>query len=344
MENNNIAQTQTPTQEYTPRKAAKYYNRTGGAICLHFVINQVVQVIAIIIIALVLTFTSNEPKNISKQLTSGPVLLYLIAISYIVANITGSIIGFALNGKLKNSFKGMFTKPGISCSLMSLCIPAAMCIQSVSMILQTLFVSVTGSSGMENMQMPQIIPGNTMNNVVYVLYIAILGPITEELFFRGAVMKGFNFAGQKFAIVFSAFWFAVFHGNILQAMIAFLLGIFFGYLNVKTGSILPSVLLHITNNSIATLLEVISLSMSENTLNIFYIIYLAITIILGGICLFIVLSKLKKQETKENKFFEPEFCPEQSEAGKYGLRTAVKSPCLWIAFIIYAVLIAINIF
>ncbi len=343
MESNNTIESTALEQEHTPRKASKYYNRTGGAICIHFAMSFVVSIIVEIIILIFLIITSDNMESASKQLTSGPALLCTIAFSYTISNTVGAIIALALNKKLKNSFKEMFAKPGISRPLMALCIPAAMCIQSISMVLQIVFVSIADSTGMENMQLPELIPGNTMNNILYILYIVILAPITEELFFRGAVMRGFNFAGQKFAIVFSAFWFALFHGNIMQAMIGFILGIFFGYLNVKTGSILPSVLLHITNNAVATLLDVISSSMSENNSNIFYIVYIAVSIILGGICLFIVLSKFKKQETKENNFFKPEFCPEQPEAGKYGLRAAVKSPCLWIAFIIYVALIAFNI-
>lgn len=332
---------ETPQNNLSPHDAAKYYNRTGGAICIHYAILYVVQIIAIIFICIAVAMAGS--KKYTQIITDPSVMLYLTAASYVIANIAGTIIALAFNGKLKNSLKGMFMRSGFTPAFMALCVPAAMCIQAISIILQNLFVLITGSSGMENMQMPELMPGNTLNNVVYVLYVGILGPVTEELLFRGAVMKGFNFAGQKFAVIFSALWFALFHGNIMQGIIAFLLGIFFGYLNIKAGSIMPSVILHITNNMTAILLEAVSSSMSDKTLDIFYTVYIIAAIILGGICLFRALSKLKNNPSKENSFFEPECCPDKDSKKKYGLRAAVKSPFLWIAFAIYMLLIISNI-
>lgn len=325
------------------KRASQLYNRAGGTICIHFAIILVVSMIFTICVAIVTALSGKAGKELTDTLVSGPVTLYSTAIGYITANILGTVIVLAFCGRLKNSLRGMFNKPDIKTGTMLLCIPAAMFIQSVSILLQTLFSGITGSSGMENMQMPELIEGNTLNNTVYVAYIAILGPICEELLFRGGIMRCMNFAGRWFAIFSSALLFALFHGNIMQGIIAFLLGIFFGYLDMKTGSIIPSVILHITNNSIATLMELYEFTTKKEIPDAAVYIYLAASIVLGAVCMFLVIRKIKPSEYHSNEFFAPEIIPEPEEKKNCGIKAALKAPLMWLACIIYIIMIIVNI-
>lgn len=79
------------------------------------------------------------------------------------------------------------------------------------------------------------------------LYSAILGPLAEEVLFRGYVLRSLRPYGKKFAVVLSALLFGLFHGNILQAPYAFLMGLVFGYVTVEY-SLTWSVALHVFNN------------------------------------------------------------------------------------------------
>ena len=322
------------------KTAAKYCNRVGGAVCIHFAMLFVVQIIFLLILAVAVA-VSRKDISLSNFITSKPVTLYGVAVAYVSSNIICSIIALAFCSKLKNSFKGMFAAPDISGKTMLLCIPAAMFIQSVSIVIQNVFSGITGSSGMENMQMPELIHGHTLNNIVYVLYVVLLGPITEELIFRGAFMKCLNFAGRNFAIFFSAFLFALFHGNIMQGIIAFLLGIFFGYLDMKTGSLIPSVILHITNNLIAALFEIIEFAFGIDMSGTILTIYLIASIVLGALCMFLVLKNLKPKDYTENEFFAPEFTPEPDEKKSCRSAAALKDPLMWIACFIYVALIIV---
>ncbi len=86
-----------------------------------------------------------------------------------------------------------------------------------------------------------------------VLYVAVVAPVVEELLFRGAVLRSFQPFGKRFAIVFSALLFGLFHGNLVQIPFAFLTGLVLGYTAVEY-SIAWAMLLHFINNGIFSLL------------------------------------------------------------------------------------------
>ena len=85
-----------------------------------------------------------------------------------------------------------------------------------------------------------------------VLAIAIVGPILEEMLFRGAItsvlLKAYT---PKKAIIYSALIFGIFHINPAQILTAFLMGLLLAWLFYKTHSLIPGILIHILNNSLS---------------------------------------------------------------------------------------------
>ena len=91
--------------------------------------------------------------------------------------------------------------------------------------------------------------------IIAVLVIAILPGICEELFFRGFLLRGFrNKTSDWSAIVLAGLLFGIFHFDIYRFFPVTLLGILFGYIVVKTGSIFTGMIAHATNNTIALLI------------------------------------------------------------------------------------------
>ena len=86
------------------------------------------------------------------------------------------------------------------------------------------------------------------------LSIALLAPILEELLFRGAIQGQLQASGMRpwTAIIVSSLIFGVVHMNPAQIPFAFLLGMMFGWLYYRTGSLLPGIIGHVLNNSVAT--------------------------------------------------------------------------------------------
>ena len=60
--------------------------------------------------------------------------------------------------------------------------------------------------------------------------------------------------GDKFAIFMSALLFGILHGNVSQSIFTFILGITFGYMTIKTNSLLPSIIVHMLNNLLSVLI------------------------------------------------------------------------------------------
>lgn len=95
------------------------------------------------------------------------------------------------------------------------------------------------------------------------LCVSIFAPIFEEWLCRGMILRGLlnckrpdGSRGLKpvWAIVISAAFFALIHFNPWQAVPAFALGLLFGYVYYRTGSLKLTMLMHFTNNTVALLL------------------------------------------------------------------------------------------
>ena len=85
------------------------------------------------------------------------------------------------------------------------------------------------------------------------LCVSLFAPFFEEWLCRGMVLRGLLGHGTRpwLAIVVSAIFFAVIHMNPWQAIPAFALGLLFGYVYYRTGSLKLTMLMHFTNNTVA---------------------------------------------------------------------------------------------
>lgn len=82
------------------------------------------------------------------------------------------------------------------------------------------------------------------------LAIAVCAPICEEVVFRGAVIRALMKwrPNWKLAVVLSALLFSLAHMNPIQMPHAFLLGLLLGWVFVRTGSVVPGIIIHGVNN------------------------------------------------------------------------------------------------
>jgi len=79
--------------------------------------------------------------------------------------------------------------------------------------------------------------------------IALLPAICEEMLFRGYVIRGFEKSGTWKAIIFSGILFGIFHLDFFRLLPAALMGIWLGYLLIKTKSIFITMMAHALHNS-----------------------------------------------------------------------------------------------
>lgn len=75
--------------------------------------------------------------------------------------------------------------------------------------------------------------------------IALVAPLTEELLFRGVLLRGLaDRYGAGAGILMTSALFALFHLNVWQALGAFAAGLYLGWIFLRTGSVLYPMLVH----------------------------------------------------------------------------------------------------
>lgn len=82
-----------------------------------------------------------------------------------------------------------------------------------------------------------------------ILLICVQPAIIEELAFRGVILHGLRGAmSDREAIIVSSLMFAILHLNLLGIPYLFVVGATAGWIRIKSGSLLPCMLLHFCHN------------------------------------------------------------------------------------------------
>lgn len=84
--------------------------------------------------------------------------------------------------------------------------------------------------------------------IIDILFVVILAPILEEILFRKIICNKLLPLGEGYAILISAAIFGIGHGNFYQFAYAFMLGVLFALIYVKTGKLRYSIGYHMIFN------------------------------------------------------------------------------------------------
>lgn len=98
------------------------------------------------------------------------------------------------------------------------------------------------------------------------LFLAVASPLMEEFIFRRIVIDRLSPYGEKAALFMSALLFGLFHGSLNQLCYAFLLGLVFGYVYIKTKKLRYTIILHMGINSLSTVLLPMLLAVAESAM------------------------------------------------------------------------------
>ncbi len=132
--------------------------------------------------------------------------------------------------------------------------------------------------------------------------VALLGPLAEEIVFRGSVERVLlKKIKPWYAICFSALLFGIVHFELVQGFHAFLMGLLLGWLYYKTNSIIPCMIVHIVNNAVACVLMGAFPNEDTKLIDIMgsdFVVYA--TLISSLILLYVVIILLRKTLTSKN--------------------------------------------
>ena len=124
------------------------------------------------------------------------------------------------------------------------------------------------------MTIVSVITGETMVNQVeemimdmslwaVIVSAVILAPIMEELIFRKLVLDRLAGYGPAVAMSVSALVFGLAHGNFYQFFYAFLLGLIFAYIYLRTGKVRYSMMLHMMVNFCGSVIPILLLRVAD---------------------------------------------------------------------------------
>lgn len=142
---------------------------------------------------------------------------------------------------------------------------------------------------------------------VTLISVSVFAPLFEEWLCRGLVLRGLlQKKSPAVAIFVSALFFAVLHMNPWQALPAFMLGLLFGYVYYKTGSLKLTMLMHCVNNTMAVVFSKIpSLAEAESFSEVmspwmYACIYIAAVIIAASIIMVLRAIPAVKEGARSN--------------------------------------------
>lgn len=132
--------------------------------------------------------------------------------------------------------------------------------------------------------------------------------ISEEILFRGILLKQYQRMNIKSAIILSALIFSIYHMTVGNLVFAFVMGISLALLTIYTGSIVPAIFFHFLVNEI---MRIIMHFPEKVTVTYFKVMVSPITTITGLILflsiltfLFIKVRKNKQFQSEKVKFFD----------------------------------------
>ncbi len=178
------------------------------------------------------------------------VTIFLSIIGLMVPfGIGGLIIGRRTKAKIIN-----FEKP-VSIPLMLSAVSLGFFVCLAGNYVTSWFVTLMDTSGVQLSAPEFAVPSDFAGRLVYTVMIAVVPALVEEFAIRGVVMQPLRRYGDKFAILASSLFFAILHGNLIQAPFALIAGIAIGYAVCITNSMWTGVLIHFANNFYSAITE-----------------------------------------------------------------------------------------
>ena len=131
-------------------------------------------------------------------------------------------------------------KPGLFFKLLLMCLPMMWVGSVFGSMLSMVLSNGEATDRVADLAM--------QTNIWNVVFLVIVGPIFEEWLFRKQLIDHTRKYGEKTAILLSGLAFGLFHMNLFQFFYAFLLGLMFGYVYMRTSKLRYSTAMHMIIN------------------------------------------------------------------------------------------------
>jgi membrane protease YdiL (CAAX protease family) len=161
------------------------------------------------------------------------------------------------------------------------------------------FINIVFADFIENLGINAPTPNIPLNTpfelVIFILTIAVLPAIFEELMFRGLLLTSLNGQGNLAKILTVALCFACYHCSVTQFFYQFIFGIFLSVLAIYSKSVIPCIITHFINNFVVLILTYFKVEIDLTN-----ILYIAIGIVALVIFIIVCVPKVLKYSTTDN--------------------------------------------
>lgn len=127
----------------------------------------------------------------------------------------------------------------------------------------SLFNTVTG---IELNQVNLGMDDNSFSKITMAVSVALLAPVFEEILMRSAYLGGLRRFSTWAAAAATGLFFGLLHANVPQILFAAVMGFFSAYMVIKTKSIIPSLIVHFSVNTIGSLTMLLTAGMDLDKL------------------------------------------------------------------------------
>lgn len=101
-------------------------------------------------------------------------------------------------------------------------------------------------------------PNSIFECILDIIGIAIVPAICEEFAMRCCALGLLKNYGKAFGVVSVSVVFGLLHGNVIQFIFAFLVGLVLAYITIKTESIIPAMCIHALNNGMSAVSDTVN--------------------------------------------------------------------------------------
>jgi len=133
----------------------------------------------------------------------------------------------------------------------------------INIYISALFKSI----GIHGLDARRTVPDGNFGKILFIFSLTLLPALLEEMLFRGSILNRLRKFGNIPAVLVSSLIFAFMHFDIPSFIIIFLMGCLFSAVTIRCNSLLPGVIMHFLNNSIAVFFNYFSDSLEKKTLS-----------------------------------------------------------------------------
>ncbi|MBQ8827414.1 MAG: CPBP family intramembrane metalloprotease [Oscillospiraceae bacterium] len=234
----------------------RQYLKAGAVIYLNIILFNIVLMLIVYLIGGLYTGDMSSLKameqGVQKLFTDKPWADTLISCCVPIISETAAIIfGARL---LKINFRRLFTRDGFNGKELMMSGSICLGMQTLSAVIIVIGDMILKMFGFESKTVEIVATENSVGaTILLYFYACLLGPLLEELLYRGVLLQGMRKYNERFALIISALIFGLMHQNYQQFVLGFLVGLVLGAITLRSGSIVPAIIFHIILNTTSSL-------------------------------------------------------------------------------------------